>query len=186
MKREKLVDQWIIGKQADCACSSHGAETSCSQWPFIHITWDVLDHWHWLKINFLIKLLHEQMISHSCPADAGPVFWLTPLEVSVTLMWAHRGVKMSWRAWMGSRGSLLHAPCSTMAPRWKASSVSCLQQHHFLYFVFTCSVPLSVLSSASQPGMSLTCLCNLHKLASEICLPVCCSVRMGWLFKRNI
>lgn len=152
-KRERgLVHHWIIGKQRGWDCSTQGVETSCSPRPFIHTTWDVLDQCHWLEINFLIKLLQEQIISHSYPAEMSPVFWLTPQEVSVTLMWAE------WRChvllgWMfAGVCSMLYVRVCRMILWWKALVVFCFKKSRFLCFLSSFCVSLSAPSLALNLG----------------------------------
>lgn len=142
-----------------------------------------------------MKLLQEQIISHSWPlAVTIPVFLVTPLEVSVTLTCAHEGGKMSCTLWMGRRGSLQHALWSCLQNDCMVQSFGCflLQAKSFSLPpslpLSSCFVSLSFpLPFAFQPGMCSTCLCNLHKLASEICAftRVYCSVRVSWLFRGN-
>lgn len=90
-----------------------------------------------------------------------PVFPLTPLEVSATLECAHEGSEDVTACSVMSAERLRGAMLGLFSP----------PNNLFLYFFFSPLAPSSSLSVplAFQPGMGSTCLCNLHKLASEIC-----------------
>ena len=157
--------------------------------PFIQITWELLHRCHWLKINFLIKLLQEQIISQSWPAVVSPP--LSPLEVSVTLTCAHT---REWRChgllrWVGGE----FAACfMVMSAEWLHGAK--LRLFFFLFQTKSPSSPLLLslgffISTfpciSTWDGMNLFTHICISLLQKSVLTPVYCSVRVSWLFKRN-